>query len=94
MSENEKPKFADRLVRSILRRVTDTLYESIDRYFKKFIRSLAMIVGGIAIALFGAIVVAIGIIKWLSNIMPAWLSWIIVGIVLLLVGIVLVAVNK
>jgi lipopolysaccharide export LptBFGC system permease protein LptF len=94
LPESEKSRLAERLVQALLRKAMDTLFESTDRYFKKLIRSLAMIVGGIAIALFGAVVIAIGDIKWLSKIMPTWLSWVLVGITLLLIGIELVALNK
>ena len=94
MPESEKPRFTERLVQALLRKAMGTLFESTDRYFKKLIRSIAMIVGGIAIALFGAVVIAIGVIKWLSHIMPTWLSWVLVGIMLLLIGIILVALNK
>ena len=70
------------------------LFDSVDQYFKKLARTIALILGGVAIAILGVIIVTIGMIKWLSQIIPSWFSWIVVGIVLLLLGIVLVAVNK
>jgi len=53
-----------------------------------------MILGGVIIALLGILVIAMGVIKLLSQIVPPWLSWIVVGIVLLLIGVLLAAVNK
>jgi len=70
------------------------LFDSVDQYFKKLARTIALILGGVAIAILGVIIVTVGMIKWLSQIIPSWLSWVVVGIVLLLLGIVLVAVNK
>jgi lipopolysaccharide export LptBFGC system permease protein LptF len=72
----------------------DTLSESTNQYLKKLIRSLAMVVGGTTIALLGTIVIVIGVVKGLSQIIPIWLSWVLNGIILLLIGIALVAVNK
>ena len=70
------------------------IFDSVDQYFKKLARTIALILGGVAIAILGVIIVTVGMIKWLSQIIPSWLSWVVVGIVLLLLGIVLVAVNK
>jgi hypothetical protein len=44
---------------------------------------------GLVIALIGIIFLATGIVKWLAMIIPSWLAWTIVGIVLLLWGMVL-----
>lgn len=74
--------------------VIGNLIESIENYSKKLVRTLALILGGVVIALLGILVIAVGVIKWLSQIMPPWLSWIVVGIVLLLIGVLLAAVNK
>ena len=74
--------------------VIGNLIESIEHYSKKLVRTLAMILGGVMVALLGILVIAVGVIKWLSQIMPPWLSWIVIGIVLLLIGALLVAVNK
>ena len=74
--------------------VIGNLIESIEHYSKRLVRTLAMILGGVMVALLGILVIAVGVIKWLSQIMPPWLSWIVIGIVLLLIGALLVAVNK
>ena len=72
----------------------DRLVEAAARYSRRLLRRFAFILGGIAIALFGVVVVSVGIIKWLALYMPSWLAWLIVGVILLLVGAVLVASNK
>jgi lipopolysaccharide export LptBFGC system permease protein LptF len=86
--------FLEKIIQILLRRAMGPLFDSVDQYFKKLARTIALILGGVAIAILGVIIVTIGMIKWLSQIIPSWFSWIVVGIVLLLLGIVLVAVNK
>ena len=44
---------------------------------------------GLVIALVGVIFLATGVVKWLAMMIPSWLAWTIVGIVLLLWGTVL-----
>jgi putative Ca2+/H+ antiporter (TMEM165/GDT1 family) len=50
-------------------------------------RAVGLILAGIVVALIGVGFVAVGAVKWLSGLMPAWLAWAIVGIMLLLIGI-------
>jgi len=46
-----------------------------------------MALGGIIIALLGLTFLMVGIIKWLTLLMPNWLAWILVGIIILLAGV-------
>ena len=46
-----------------------------------------MIMGGIVIAVIGIAFVAVGAVRWLSALMPTWLAWALVGIILLLLGV-------
>ena len=78
----------------MMKRAVGTLLEPVDQYLKRLVRNLALIAGGVIVALVGVIVVAFGVIKWLSKIIPGWFSWILVGLVLLLVGILLVALKR
>lgn len=48
-----------------------------------------MALAGVVIALLGVAFLAIGAVKWFSFLMPSWLAWAIVGIVLMLLGIIL-----
>jgi lipopolysaccharide export LptBFGC system permease protein LptF len=92
--EKEKPAFWDKVLNAILRNIVDRLVDSFDNYSKRIVRTVAMILAGIVIALLGVSVIAIGVVKWFALFLPSWLAWIIVGLILLLIGAVLVAANK
>ena len=94
MSEREKSTFLDRFIQSILRRTMYSIVESAERYTKRLARTFAMILGGIAIAMLGVASIAVGIVKWFALFMPSWLAWLVMGIFLVLIGVVLVAVNR
>ncbi|HYW01241.1 MAG TPA: phage holin family protein [Candidatus Acidoferrum sp.] len=86
MSDDEK-SFVEKIFQEILRRTLGKLSESIERSIKRAIRLAAMAFGGIIIALLGLTFLTVGIIKWLTLLMPNWLAWILVGIIILLAGI-------
>ncbi|HUO43041.1 MAG TPA: phage holin family protein [Methylomirabilota bacterium] len=92
--EEEKPAFWEKLLNVVLRKTVDNFVDSFDHYSKKFVRSAALILGGIAIAMLGIAAIAVGVAKGLTLFLPAWLAWVIVGVLLMLIGTVLVAVNK
>jgi putative Ca2+/H+ antiporter (TMEM165/GDT1 family) len=52
---------------------------------------VGLILAGIVIALIGVGFVSVGAVKWLSALMPSWLAWVIVGIMLLLIGVTVTA---
>ena len=85
MSDDEK-SFVEKIFQEILRRTLGKLSESIERSIKRAIRLAAMAFGGIIIALLGLAFLTVGIIKWLTLLMPSWLAWILVGIIILLAG--------
>jgi len=64
--------------------------KSIERLIKRAIRLVAMVLAGVVIAVIGVGFSAFGIVKWLSNLMPGWLAWLIVGLFLLGMGVILV----
>ncbi len=86
MSDDEK-SFVEKIFQEILRRTLGKLSESIERSIKCAIRLAAMAFGGIIIALLGLTFLTVGIIKWLTLLMPNWLAWILVGIIILLAGV-------
>ena len=92
--EQEKPTLWEKLLNAVLRKTVDNFVDSFDHYSKKFVRAAAMILAGIAIAMLGIAVIAVGAAKGLAMFLPSWLAWIIVGILLMLIGAVLVAANK
>lgn len=79
---------AERLVKLILREALGGITKPAERFVKRLARSVGLILAGIVIGLIGIAFVAVGAVKWLSILMPAWLAWVIVGIVLLLIGII------
>lgn len=86
MSDDEK-SFVEKIFQEILRRTLGKVSESIERSIKRVIRLAAMAFGGIIIALLGLTFLTVGITKWLTLLMPNWLAWILVGIIILLAGI-------
>ena len=89
MPEDEKPSIIEALVRAIAQRALGFLNRYVDRAVKRALRMAGLYMAGLVIALVGVIFLATGIVKWLAMIIPSWLAWTIVGIVLLLWGMVL-----
>jgi uncharacterized membrane protein YidH (DUF202 family) len=89
MPEDEKPSIIEALVRAIAQRALGFLNRYVDRAVKRALRMAGLYMTGLVIALIGIIFLATGIVKWLAMIIPSWLAWTIVGIVLLLWGTVL-----
>jgi hypothetical protein len=89
MPEDEKSSIIEALVRAIAQRALGFLNRYVDRAVKRALRMAGLYMAGLVIALIGIIFLATGIVKWLAMIIPSWLAWTIVGIVLLLWGMVL-----
>ncbi len=89
MPEDERPSIIEALVRAIAHRALGFLNRYVDRAVKRALRMAGLYVAGLVIALVGVIFLATGVVKWLAMLVPSWLAWIIVGIVLLLWGTVL-----
>ncbi|MGA2627200.1 MAG: phage holin family protein [Candidatus Bathyarchaeia archaeon] len=87
MSESENPTLAEKLVKLILREAISGVVKPAEHFVKRLVRSVALILGGIVIALIGIAFVAVGAVRWLSGLMPTWLAWAIIGIMLLLIGV-------
>jgi hypothetical protein len=86
LPEAKTPTLAERLVKLILREALGGVVKPAERFVKRLARSVGLILAGIVIALIGVGFVSVGTVKWLSVLMPAWLAWVIVGIILLLIG--------
>ncbi len=71
----------------ILREAIGGVAKPVEHFFKRLVRSVALILGGIVIGVIGIAFVAVGAVRWLSALMPTWLAWAIVGIMLLLIGV-------
>jgi Putative Actinobacterial Holin-X, holin superfamily III len=87
MPEADRSELLKKLVKFILREALGGAAKPIEGFIKGLVRSIGMILAGIVIALIGVGFVAVGAVKWLSALMPSWLAWGIVGIVLLLIGV-------
>ncbi len=87
MPESENSTLAEKLVKLILREAISGVVKPAEHFVKRLVRSVALILGGIVIALIGIAFVAVGAVRWLSGLMPTWLAWAIVGIMLLLIGV-------
>jgi len=92
--EEEKPAFWEKLLGVLMRKTVDNFVDSLEHRSKKVLRTVAMILAGIALAMLGIAVIAVGFAKWLALFLPSWLAWTIVGILLLLIGAALVAANR
>ena len=87
MPEPEKHSLAERLVKLILREAFSGVAKPAERFIKRLARAVGLILAGIVISVIGIAFAAVGIVRWLSILMPSWLAWLIVGIILFLVGI-------
>jgi len=67
-----------------------TVTKYIERVVRRVLRLAGLYIAGLLIAIIGLIFLAIGVVKWLALIVPSWLAWLIVGIVMLLLGVVFV----
>ena len=90
MPEDEKPSLLEALVRAIVERALGGLNRYFERIVKRILRAAGLYIAGLVVALAGLIFLAIGVVKWLAMIVPSWLAWLIVGLVMFLLGVVLV----
>jgi len=89
MPENEKPSLLEALVRAVAERALGGLNRYFERIVKRILRAAGLYIAGLVVALAGLIFLAIGVVKWLAMIVPSWLAWLIVGLVMFLLGVVL-----
>ena len=86
MPEPERSELAKKLIKFILREAFGGAAKPVESFVKGLARSVALILAGVVIAVIGLGFVSVGAVRWLSGLMPSWLAWVIVGIILLLVG--------
>ena len=89
MPEKDKPTLVERLVLLVLRQTVGGVVKGAERFLKRMLRIVTMALAGVTIALLGVAFLAVGAVKWFSILMPNWLAWAIVGIILLLLGAIL-----
>jgi len=89
MPEEDEPSLVETIVRAIVRRAWGGLGRYAEQILKRILRLAGLYVAGLVVALIGVGFLAMGVVKWLAVMLPGWLAWLIVGIVLLLLGMVL-----
>jgi hypothetical protein len=86
LPEHEKPNFIERLILTVIRQSLGGVAKTAEKFIKRMVRLAVMALAGAVIAVLGVAFIAIGAVKWFSILMPSWLAWAIVGVVLLLLG--------
>ena len=86
MSESNRSELVKKLVKFILREALGGAAKPVESFVKGLARAIGLILAGVVIAVIGIGFVAVGAVRWLTVLMPSWLAWVIVGIILLLLG--------
>ncbi len=73
----------------VLGRALGGIGKSVERFVKRTLRLAGLALAGVVITILGVAFLAIGAVNWLALLMPSWLAWLIVGIVLFLLGLAL-----
>jgi hypothetical protein len=90
MSESSKSSLLETIFRAVAQRTMGTVTKYIERIVRRALRLAGLYVAGLLIAIIGLVFLAIGVVKWLAMIVPSWLAWLIIGIIMLLLGVVFV----
>jgi uncharacterized membrane protein HdeD (DUF308 family) len=90
MSESSKPSLIETILRAVIQRTMGSVTKYVEGVVRRALRLAGLYVAGLLIAIIGVIFLAIGVVNWLAMIVPSWLAWLLVGIVMLLLGVVLV----
>ncbi len=86
MSEKDKPSIVERLARVVLREALGGIAQPVERLAKRVARAVGLILAGIVVSVLGIAFLGVGAVKWLTTMMPNWLAWGLVGIILFLIG--------
>lgn len=89
MPESERRSLLESLIRGMAERAMGVFNRYAERALKRLLRLAGLYLAGLVTALAGVVFLAIGSVKWLAMMIPSWLAWLIVGLILLLLGVVL-----
>jgi hypothetical protein len=89
----KKSAIIERLARLFLKEALGGIAKPAERLAKRVARRIGLILAGIVLAVLGVAFFAVGAVKWLALLMPSWLAWLMVGIILLLLGITVTSVT-
>ncbi len=87
LSEKEKRPLVERLARLVMREALGGIAKPAERLAKRVARAIGLTLAGILVSVLGVAFLAVGAAKWLATMMPNWLAWSMVGIILFLLGI-------
>ena len=90
MSETSKSSLLETIIRAVVQRAMGTVTKYVERVVRRILRLAGLYMAGLLITIIGLIFLAIGVVKWLALIVPSWLAWLMVGIIMLLLGVVFV----
>ena len=90
MSESTKSSLLDTIVRAVAQRTLGAVTRYAERMIKRAIRLAGLYAAGVLIAIIGLVFWAIGVVKWFAMIMPPWLAWLLVGMIMILLGVVII----
>ncbi len=86
MTEKDKPSIVERLAKVVLREALGGIAKPVERLAKRVARAVGLILAGIVVSVLGIAFLGVGAVKWLTTMMPNWLAWGVVGIILFLIG--------
>jgi len=89
MPEDEKPSLLEALTRSLIQRALGGLSRYAEQLLRRLLRLAGLYLAGFMLAVVGLVFLALGVVRWLTLLVPSWLAWLMVGIVLFLLGVVL-----
>ncbi len=69
-------------------------YKEIDKKTREIGRKIKLEIGGHFLLMCGMLFLLVGVITYLSRFIPSFLSWIIIGVFTLLVGVILILMGK
>jgi hypothetical protein len=98
LPEKENETFAERLAQrailSVLGQTIGNIGKFVEPTVKRWKRTVVLMLSGVVVTVLGVAFLAVGTVKWLAILMPSWLAWMIVRIILLLLGVTLASLAK
>lgn len=89
MPEQEKSTLIERLILLVVRQTFGGIAKSAERFVKRALRWASLALAGVVIAILGIAFLAVGAVKGFALLMPSWLAWLFVGMILLVIGLLL-----
>ena len=81
-------RIVDHLLDPLLEEVDKAIRKRVDKYMQEITKTILIAMIGAVMLAGGLIFILIGATKYLSTIMPSWLAWGLLGIIMALIGII------